>query len=73
MSKFNMVGRPIRLKTAMLNAKENLNQGKADFGKRSEGDMVALIAQLDSLRKHGVLSEEEFNRRKMIYWQGSEP
>src|SRR5262245_293611 len=28
-SKFNKIGRPIRLKTAMLNAKENLNQGTA--------------------------------------------
>jgi uncharacterized membrane protein YdbT with pleckstrin-like domain len=63
-SKFNMVGRPIRLKTAMLNAKENLNQGNADFGKRSEGELVDLIAQLDSLRKHGVLSEKEFQQKK---------
>jgi uncharacterized membrane protein YdbT with pleckstrin-like domain len=63
-SKFHMVGRPIRLKTAMLNAKEDLNQGNADFGNRSEGDMVALLAQLDSLRKHGVLSEKEFQQKK---------
>jgi uncharacterized membrane protein YdbT with pleckstrin-like domain len=63
-SKFNKVGRPIRLKTAMLNAKENLNQGTSDFGRRSEGDLVDLIAQLDSLRKHGVLSEEEFQQKK---------
>jgi uncharacterized membrane protein YdbT with pleckstrin-like domain len=63
-SKFNKVGRPIRLKTAMLNAKENLNQGTADFGRRSEGELVDLIAQLDSLRKHGVLSEEEFQQKK---------
>jgi uncharacterized membrane protein YdbT with pleckstrin-like domain len=63
-SKFNKVGRPIRLKTAMLNAKENLNQGTANFGRRSEGELVDLIAQLDSLRKHGVLSEEEFQQKK---------
>jgi uncharacterized membrane protein YdbT with pleckstrin-like domain len=63
-SKFNKVGRPIRLKTAMLNAKESLNQGTSDFGRRSEGDLVDLIAQLDSLRKHGVLSEEEFQQKK---------
>jgi uncharacterized membrane protein YdbT with pleckstrin-like domain len=63
-SKFNKVGRPIRLKTAMLNAKENLNRGTSDFGRRSEGDLVDLIAQLDSLRKHGVLSEEEFQQKK---------
>ena len=35
-SKFTKVGRPIRLKTAMLNAKENLNQGTANFERRSE-------------------------------------
>src|SRR5262245_36484599 len=63
-SKFTRVGRPIRLKTAMLNAKENLNQGTAAYGNRSEGDLVDLIAQLDSLRKHGVLSEEEFESKK---------
>jgi uncharacterized membrane protein YdbT with pleckstrin-like domain len=63
-SKFIRVGRPIRLKTAMLNAKENLNQGAADFGRRSEGELVDLIAQLDSLRKNGVLSEEEFQQKK---------
>ena len=63
-SKFYKVGHPIRLKTAMLNAKESLNQGTADSGNRSEGDLVALIAQLDSLRKHGVLSEEEFEHKK---------
>jgi uncharacterized membrane protein YdbT with pleckstrin-like domain len=63
-SKFKKVGRPIRLKTAMLNAKENMNQGTANFGRRSEGELVDLIAQLDSLRKHGVLSEEEFQQKK---------
>jgi Bacterial PH domain/Short C-terminal domain len=63
-SKFNKVGHPIRLKTMMLNAKENLNQGIADFGRRSEGELVDLIAQLDNLRKNGVLSEEEFQQKK---------
>jgi uncharacterized membrane protein YdbT with pleckstrin-like domain len=63
-SKFTKVARPIRLKTAMLNAKENLSQGTAAYVNRSEGDVVDLIAQLDSLRKHGVLSEEEFQQKK---------
>src|SRR5215475_2330796 len=35
-SKFNKIGRPIRLKTAMLNAKENLNQSMANFERRSD-------------------------------------
>src|SRR5215467_3767574 len=34
-SKFNNIGRPIRLKTAMLNAKENQNQGTAKIESRS--------------------------------------
>jgi uncharacterized membrane protein YdbT with pleckstrin-like domain len=64
-SKFHKVGRPIRLKTAMLNAKEDLSQGITDNRRRSsEGELVDLIAQLDSLRKHGVLSEDEFQQKK---------
>src|SRR5215475_12848704 len=35
-SKFNNIGRPIRLKTAMLNAKEHLNQSTAKFEKRPD-------------------------------------
>jgi uncharacterized membrane protein YdbT with pleckstrin-like domain len=63
-SMFRKVGRPISLKTAMLNAKENLSQGIPDLGARSDGNVVDLIAQLDSLRKHGILSEAEFQRKK---------
>src|SRR5215475_2475416 len=39
-SKFNKIGRPIRLKTAMVNAKENLNQGAANFEKRSDENQL---------------------------------
>src|SRR5262249_36909526 len=39
-SKFNKVGRPIRLKTAMLNAKENLNQGTVNFERRSDENQL---------------------------------
>jgi hypothetical protein len=35
-SKFTKIGGPIRLKTAMLNAKENLNQSTANVEKRSD-------------------------------------
>src|SRR5262245_35981891 len=35
-SKFNRVGRLIHLKTAMLNAKKNLNQGTVNFERRSD-------------------------------------
>ena len=63
-NKFSRIGQPIRLKTAMLNAKEKLEQGQASLGRGSEADIVSLIAQLDSLRQHGVLSEEEFQQKK---------
>lgn len=39
-SKFNKIGRPIRLKTAMLNAKGNLNQSAANFEKRSDKNQL---------------------------------
>src|SRR5215468_6651381 len=39
-SKFNNIGRPIRLKTAMLNAKENLNHGTANFERRSDENQL---------------------------------
>ncbi len=61
---FKQVAQPIRLKTAMLNAKEQLEQGQTSFGRKSETPVADLIAQLDGLRKHGVLSEEEFQQKK---------
>jgi uncharacterized membrane protein YdbT with pleckstrin-like domain len=61
---FHQVGHPIRFKTAMLNAKEKLEKSHASPGKQSEPDVVDLIAQLDTLRKQGVLTEEEFQQKK---------
>ena len=59
-NRFSHLGRPINFKKAMLNAKEQLEQRPT----RSDGDLVDVITQLDSLRKRGVLSEEEFQRKK---------
>src|SRR5262245_36655987 len=39
-SKFNKIGHPIRLKTAMLNAKGNLNQSTAKFEKRPDENQL---------------------------------
>ncbi|HLE62000.1 MAG TPA: PH domain-containing protein [Pyrinomonadaceae bacterium] len=61
---FRRVEQPIRLKTAMLNAKEQLEQGQTNVGRKSETSVADLIAQLDGLRKQGVLSEEEFRQKK---------
>jgi uncharacterized membrane protein YdbT with pleckstrin-like domain len=59
-NRFSHLGRPVNFKKAMLNAKEQLEQRPT----RSDGDLVDVITQLDSLRKRGVLSEEEFQRKK---------
>ncbi len=63
-NKFRQVGQPIRLKTAMLNAKEKLEQGQATRSRAPRTDAIDLIAQLDELRKQGVLTEEEFQQKK---------
>ncbi len=61
---FRQIGRPNRFKTAMLNAKEKLEMEQASGGGRPGPDVPALIEQLDGLRKQGVLTEEEFQKKK---------
>jgi uncharacterized membrane protein YdbT with pleckstrin-like domain len=61
---FRLIAHPIRFKTAMLNAKERLEQGPVRVVRGGEPDAVSLIAQLDSLRRQGVLTEEEFQQKK---------
>jgi uncharacterized membrane protein YdbT with pleckstrin-like domain len=62
---FRSIGEPIKFKTAMLNAKERL--GFDEMGAQAvqaTNDIPFLIASLDDLRKKGVISEEEFQRKK---------
>lgn len=59
---FRRIDEPIRFKTAMLNAKEELEQGERDD--HLADDIPGLIANLDHLRKLGILTDEEFNRKK---------
>jgi uncharacterized membrane protein YdbT with pleckstrin-like domain len=70
---FRRIGDPIRFKTAMLNAKEEMAHDRDDVPvrrtaqtPRSVGreDIAGLIEQLDVLRQRGVLTEEEFQRKK---------
>lgn len=66
---FKRIGRPIRFKTAMLNAKEALERGPGSApagGAAPYGGATIpnLIAQLDQLRRAGVLTEEEFTQKK---------
>lgn len=54
------ISSPIKFKTEMLNQKENYG------GERTRGALTVpeLIAELDQLRKQGILTEEEFQRKK---------
>jgi hypothetical protein len=61
------IGDPIRFKTAMLNAKENVGQDE-DAPRPSPHSLhqtiPELIAELDQLRQRGILSDEEFDTKK---------
>ncbi|MCI0395908.1 MAG: PH domain-containing protein [Chloroflexi bacterium] len=64
---FERIGRPIRFKTAMLNAKEQLEHGApapAAGAPAGPADIPAMIAQLDQLRQKGVLTDAEFQQKK---------
>lgn len=60
---FKCISDPIHFKITMLNAKTELEQ--IQVSRNDPDDQVpALITQLDNLRKQGILSEEEFIRKK---------
>ncbi len=59
---FQRIAEPIIFKIAMLNAKEHLEQG--DRGYQPTDDILQLVTSLDRLRELGILTEEEFNRKK---------
>lgn len=61
---FRRIGEPIRFKTAMLNAKERLERGAEGEVLPDSDEIPTLIANLDHLRQQGILSEEEFQRKK---------
>lgn len=66
-NQFRRIGKPIKFKTAMLNAKERLEQ---ETYRPVAGDVVrpadipTMITGLDQLRQQGILSEEEFQAKK---------
>jgi uncharacterized membrane protein YdbT with pleckstrin-like domain len=60
---FRRIGNPVGFKTAMINAKQELEHGGETSSKRGE-DIPALIAQFEQLHKQGVLTDEEFARKK---------
>ncbi|MEI7844427.1 MAG: PH domain-containing protein [Chloroflexota bacterium] len=68
---FKRIGDPVKFKTAMLNAKENL--GYEGLGSRTAHaerpaqhaeNIPAMIAELDELRKKGIVTEQEFQSKK---------
>jgi membrane protein YdbS with pleckstrin-like domain len=70
---FRRIARPVRFKTAMLNQKEGLGDLGAFEGRArrvlaeeapSKGDIPELIAELDELRKRGIITDEEFQAKK---------
>lgn len=62
---FRRIAKPVEFKTAMLNAKEQLERGDEYRSEEiQKEDIPALIANLDLLRKQGVITEDEFNQKK---------
>jgi len=58
---------PIAFKTAMLDAKNDLEHSggqRLPLGEPDDRDVPKLIAELDELRKRGVITEAEFNEKK---------
>jgi uncharacterized membrane protein YdbT with pleckstrin-like domain len=59
---FRRIENPVGFKTAMLNAKAQLERGEVP--PETPADVPALIEKLANLRTLGVLSEEEFQAKK---------
>lgn len=70
-NRLDRVANPVKFKTEMLNQKEGCSRlesfrVEAERVKETSDvrDIPSLIAQLDDLRKKGVITEEEFQREK---------
>jgi uncharacterized membrane protein YdbT with pleckstrin-like domain len=62
---FMHIGNPIQYKAAMINAKEKLERAPVAVApSRPTPTLADLLTQLDTLRQHGVLTEEEFQAKK---------
>ncbi len=61
---FKRIGDPVKFKTAMLNAKEKLGyEGTGSHAQHVES-IPAQIAELDELRKQGIVTDAEFQVKK---------
>lgn len=65
-NKLHTIASPVKFKTEMLNQKEALGNDEhfGGHGPIGQGDIPTMIAELDELRKQGVLSEAEFQQKK---------
>jgi len=64
-NRFSRLGNPIQFKTAMLNAKERLENKPLQIeDSPPEQSIPVLIEQLDGLRRQGILTETEFSAKK---------
>lgn len=71
-NKLEMLSQPVKFKTTMLDQKENLSDGdgfrrtdsSATSGPPGPDDIPAIIAQLAALRDRGILTADEFERKK---------
>jgi uncharacterized membrane protein YdbT with pleckstrin-like domain len=61
---FKRIAGPITFKTAMLNAKAQLENGSKTTPRLGAPTVPDLIAQLDVLRQSGILSDAEFQAKK---------
>jgi hypothetical protein len=61
---FKRIGDPIKFKTAMLNAKEKLGFEGGGAQAQPAESIPAMIAELDELRKKGIVTEAEFQAKK---------
>lgn len=59
---FRRIEEPIRFKIAMLNAKEDLEQGDHLIG--DDLDIMEAMSSLEHLKELGILSEEEYTLKK---------
>jgi len=61
---FHQIAEPVDFKTAMLNAKEKLGFEEMGVAAHALEDIPTMIEKLDGLRKVGILSEDEFQKKK---------
>jgi len=61
---FKRIGDPVHFKIDMLNAKEKLGFSDNGLAPQQTPDIPGLINKLDELRKHGIITEEEFKEKK---------